>query len=187
MKHIFLFLFVMLGLVACEKTPQPQTTAVPIKDLPIYSKDNWSKVQMYIAYPGHGGMPKMDVCAKSIGTQEEECIKLAEGNSNFDVIMYLQPDKYIFYMKVYGYDGKGPARIIYHTNTYSAYENITVYGITKIQIVDVNEHSRHVIQFDFYNKIGEKVEVPIPLPACKDTSDLSCSDGIDGIRRRKLD
>ena len=101
--------------------------------------------------------------------------------------MYLQPDKYIFYMKVYGYDGKGPARIIYHTNTYSAYENITVYGITKIQIVDVNEHSRHVIQFDFYNKIGEKVEVPIPLPACKDTSDLSCSDGIDGIRRRKLD
>jgi len=163
MKHFFLFLFVILGLVACEKTPPPKTTAVPIKDLPIYAKDNWSKVQMYIAYPGHGGMPKMDVCAKSMSTQEEECIKLAEGNPNFDVIMYLQPDKYIFYMKTDGFVGR--KEIYYHTNIESAYRNMgTVYGIRKIQIVDVNEHSRHVIQFDFDTRIGEKAEHPLPDP-----------------------
>jgi hypothetical protein len=134
-------------------------------------------------------MPKMDVCAKSIGTQAEECVKLAEGNNNFDVIMYLDPDKYIFYMKVYGYDwkGKSPPGIYYHTNIETAYENITVYGIRKIQIVDVKENSRHVIEFDFSNKIGEKVEIPMPLPACADTSDLDCYDGTTGIRRRKLD
>jgi protein associated with RNAse G/E len=136
-------------------------------------------------------MPKMDVCAKSIGTQEEECVKLAEGNNNFDVIMYLQPDKYIFYMKVYGYDWKGtsPPGVYYHTNTYTAYENITVYGITKIQIVDVKENSRHVIEFDFSNTIGERAEKLIPDPYCYDDN-IQCYPSLfinDGIPQRKLD
>ena len=181
----------MFGLVACEKTPTSQTPSVPIKNLPIYSRDDWSRVQMYISYPGHDGMPKMDVCAKSISTQKEECIKLAEGNNNFDVIMYLQPDKYIFYMKVYGYDWKGtsPERISYHTNIETAYENITVYGITKIQTVDVKENSRHVIQFDFYNTIGERQKTPIPDPYCYDDN-IQCYPSLfinDGIPQRKLD
>ena len=162
MKHFFLFLFVILGLVACEKIPTSQTPAAPTKNLPIYDRDNWSKVQIFLAYPA-GSMPKMDVCAKSMSTQNEACIKLAEGNPNFDVIMYLQPDKYIFYMKTDGFVGR--KEIYYHTNIESAYINMgTVYGIRKIQIVDVNEHSRHVIQFDFDTRIGEKAEHPLPDP-----------------------
>jgi len=162
MKHFFLFLFVILGLVACEKIPTSQTPAAPTNKLPIYANDTRTRVQMYISYPGHGGMPKMDVCAKSMSTQEEECIKLAEGNPNFDVIMYLHPDKYIFYMKTNGFMSR--KEILYHTNILSAYENMgTVYGIRKIQIVDVKENSRHVIEFDF-GSIGEKAEHPLPDP-----------------------
>lgn len=191
MRHFFLLLLVLFGLVACEKKPPLQTPSAPTEISPVYALDNRPKVQIAIAYPGHGGMPKMDVCAKSIGTQEETCIKIAEGNSNFDVIMYLDPDKYIFYMKNYGYDwkGKGPVSINYHTNTYSAYENIQIYGITKIQTVDVNTHSRHVIEFDFYNTIGERAKTPIPSPNCYDPNIPECYGPIlnNGIPQRKLD
>ena len=193
MKHFFLLLLVMFGLVACEKKPPPplQTPTAPLENLPIYKRDNWPRVQMYISYPSHDGMPKMDVCAKSISTQKEECIKLAEGNNNFDVIMYLDPDKYIFYMKVYGYDWKGtsPTGIYYHTNTYTAYENISVFGITKIQIVDVKENSRHVIEFDFYNTIGERAKTPTPNPNCYDPNVPECYGPIlnNGIPQRELD
>ena len=94
-------------------------------------------------------------------------------------------------MKVYGYDlaGKGPESIYYHTNIETAYENITVYGITKIQIVDVKENSRHVIQFDFYNTIGERAEKLIPDPYCYDDN-IKCYQSLfinDGIPQRKLD
>jgi hypothetical protein len=39
----------------------------------------------------------------------------------------------------------------------------TVYGIRKIQIVDVKENSRHVIVFDG-GRIGENAEHPLPDP-----------------------
>jgi hypothetical protein len=191
MRHYFLLLLVLFGLVACEKKPLLQTPSTSTEIAPVYAWDNRPKVQIAIAYPGHGGMPKMDVCAKSIGTQEETCIKIAEGNGNFDVIMYLDPDKYIFYMKDYGYDwkGKGPVSITYHTNTYSAYENIQIYGITKIQTVDVNAHSRHVIEFDFYNTIGERAKTPIPTPNCYDPNIQECYGPLlnNGIPQQKLD
>jgi predicted small lipoprotein YifL len=192
-EHFFLLLLVMFGLVACEKKPPLQTPSASTEISPTYAGDNRPKVQIAISYPGHDGMPKMDVCAKSIGTQEEECIKLAEGNSSFDVIMYLDPDKYIFYMKEYWdhWKGKGPARITYHTNTFTAYENISVFGITKIQTVDVNAHSRHVIQFDFYNTIGERAKTPTPNPNCYDPNVPECYGPIlnlnNGIPQRKLD
>lgn len=155
-----------MGLVACEKTPTSQTPAAPTENLPIYANNTRPRVQIYISEGTDAGMSKMDVCAKSISTQEENCIKLAKGNeNNFDVIMYLNPDKYILYRKIYKNDGKVSNTIDYHTNIESAYENMgTVYGIRKIQIVDVKANSRHVIVFDDFGRIGENAEHPFPDP-----------------------
>jgi hypothetical protein len=124
-------------------------------------RNQTNELRISMSYPSDH-IPEMSVCAKSISNNKETCIHINETETNFDIIMYLEPDKYTVYsknIKPIPYISKQksiPIEFFYYTTTHN-FDHTLNLGKTEIAVADLTKKFDKTISIDYWRTIGEVI------------------------------